>query len=206
MNTCSSSCIIRGETVQEVGVLSASGEFIIEKNAYVDDLLEEECRAAFNKGVEKGEKIGYEKSREEIKIFIDLLQTMARKILEYKHRLLDQLKPEVIEFAMTVCERLIRKELSQPEALVNLIHSLLTATKNSLKSDAIDIIVAPEDLSMLESHLSSFARLSNGVEGLTFRKDPLMRRGDVRLETKAGLLNYDLARELADLQTLVLQR
>lgn len=196
--------IIRGATIHETGVLSPSGEFLTEKKEGFTDLFEEECRVAFEKGVEKGEKLGYDQAREELKVFIDLLQTMSRKVLEHKHRLLDQLKPEVIEFAMTVCERLIRRELSQPEDLIALINSLLTATRNSLKGHTIAVILSPEDLQMMEAHIASMH--GHPLESLVFSADSLMRRGDVRLETKAGLLNYDISRELADLQMQVLQR
>lgn len=188
--------IIRGEIVREMTILSASGELITAQKEEFVDLVEEECQKAFQKGEEAGQKLGYYKAMEESKVFLNLLQTMSRKILEQKHRLLDQIKPEIIEFAMTVCERIIRKELSQPHVFARLIHSLLNAAIPSLDRDALQIVLSPDDLVLLDKR---------EIEGIRFLSDPLMQRGDCRIETPTGLLHYEISRELADLQAKVLQ-
>jgi len=198
--------IIRGETVHQVALLTPAGDLLHSKEEEFVDLVEEECRKAFQKGQEKGEKIGYYKALEESKVFLDLLQTMTRKILEQKNRLFDQLKPEIIEFALSVCERVIRKELTQPQALVRLINSLLTSIAPSLKHDTIQIVLSPDDFVMLEKSFNQIHYDKREIEGVRFVSDPLMRRGNCRIETKSGLLNYDISRELADLQAKVMQR
>lgn len=196
--------IIRGEKVEDIAILTPTKElFFSENNLGNCDLFEEECRKAFQKGQEKGEKIGYEKGCQEGKVFIDLLRTMSRKVLEHKKRLLDQLKPEVIEFAITTCERILRKELTQPEVMVKLINSLLTIAATN--KETLRIVLSPEDLVLLEKHLKHIQYDKKEIEGVSFVSEPLMRRGDCRIETKAGLLNYDIGRELSNLQSKVLQ-
>lgn len=184
--------IIRGETVSTQILLTPSGELLSSEHEEFVDLVEEECRKAFLKGREKGEKIGHQKALEENKSYIALLQTMTQKVLEHKKRLLDQLKPEVVEFSIAVCERIIRKELSNPQALARLIQTLLVSTHK-----AVRVVLAPDDLALLEGI---------DLEGVECVVDSLMRRGDCRIETTAGLLNYDISRELGDLQAKVLQR
>ncbi|MCC5832891.1 MAG: hypothetical protein JJU12_07610 [Chlamydiales bacterium] len=198
--------VIRGESVKEVALLSSTGELMHPKGEDHACLVEEECRKAFQRGEEKGEKIGYHKAVEESKVFLDQLQMMARKILELKNRLLDQLKPEIVEFTLAVCERVIRKELSQPQALVRLINSLLVSATPSLKNDTIQIVLSPDDFVILEKSFTQIQYDKREIAGIRFVADPLMRRGDCRIETKTGLLNYDISRELADLQSKVLQR
>ncbi len=195
--------VIRGEAFYQVALLTSNGELLQQEGEACADLVEEECRKAFQRGQEKGEKIGYRKALDESKVHVDLLQTMARKILEQKKHLLDQLKPEIIEFAIAVCERVIRKELTQPQALVRLINSLLASATPSLKNDTIRIVLSPDDFVMLEKSFHHIQYDEREVEGVRFVSDPLMRRGDCRVETKTGLLNYDISRELADLQSKI---
>ncbi len=197
--------VIRGETVQQTLLLTPNGELLGTNKEDFTDLVEEECRRSFQKGQEKGERVGYYKALEESKMFVTLLQTMTRKVLEQKNRLLDQLKPEIIEFSMSVCEQVLRKELSQPHALVRLIHSLLVVVTPSLKDDSIKIVLAPDDFLMLENHFDEIQYDKREVKGIHFVSDSLMRRGDCRIETTSGLLNYDISRELNDLQAKVLQ-
>lgn len=199
--------IIRGDPIQESSVLLANGELLLLKNNEKPaDLYEKEWTKAFQKGQEKGEQIGFEKAKEEIKVLLDLLQIMAAKLLEQKMRLLDQLKPEIIEFVIAICERIIRKELTQPEALVKLIHSLLLTASPAMEQDLVHIILAPDDLVLLGGELDYIQYDKQLIKGIRFVADPLMRRGDCRIESKTALLNHDISRELLDLQSKLLQR
>ncbi len=141
----------------------------------------------------------------EVKSLLDVLQTLSHKLLDYKQRLLEQLKPEVVEFSISVCERMIRKELSQPEVMVKLINSLLSYAASKIHTDTVHLILSAEDLVTLENHLASIHYDKREIGGVTLRSDPLMKRGDCRIETPTGLLNYSLSRQLDDLQSKVLQ-
>lgn len=195
--------IIKGiGNIQETAILTASGELLhSEGNKGFANLIEEECRKAARDGEKRGEKIGYEKAKEEMQIHLNLLQKMTRKILEEKTRLLDVIKPEIVEFSLKVSEHLIRQELTRPESLIKLINSLLTvATTSVFEHDCVHVILAPEDLSLLEKRFSEIHFDSRTIGQLRFGCDPLMKRGDCRIEMKSGLLNYDIERELSSLQ------
>lgn len=199
--------IIRGEHIHETAILSGNRELLFfNKREAAHDLYEEEWDKAFQKGQEKGELIGFEKAKKEIAPFLDLLQTIAAKLLEQKGRLLDQLKPEIIEFVIAISERIIRKELSQPEALVKLIQSLLASASPAMQQDVLQIILSPEDLILLEGQLNQIHYDRQQIKGIRFVADPLMRHGDCRIESKTSLLNHDISRELLDLQSKLLQR
>jgi len=197
--------ILRGECIHEVALLTATRElYFIEKDPS-HSFIEEECRQAFQKGKEKGEKIGYEQILNDSRVLLELLQALIKKLMEQNKRLLEHLKPQVVEFAIAVCERIIRKELSQPEAMVNLINSLLNVSASRLYGTPLNIILAPDDLVMLESHFAKIQYDKHEITGTSFRADPFLKRGDCRIETPTGLLNYTISRELADLQTKILQ-
>jgi flagellar assembly protein FliH len=198
--------IIRGERIEALAVLKQNRELdFSEKNGIENSFLEEECQRAFQHGSKAGEKIGYEKALNETKVHLDLLQAIADKLLEQKKRLLDQLKPQIIEFAITLCEKIIRNELKSKEALVKLIHSLLTISLSQSRQESLQIFLAPDDLIMLEGHLAQIQCDKHIIAEITFRADPMIKRGDCRLETQTGLLNYSISRQLSDLQTKILQ-
>jgi flagellar biosynthesis/type III secretory pathway protein FliH len=196
--------IIRGEKICTTAALTSSKKLHFPETNEPLPFVEEQI-SAFKKGEVQGEKRGYERAMSETHMLFTLLQKLAEKLLEQKNHLLDQLKPEVIEFALAICERVIRKELSQPEIMVHLINSLLTFSTPQFRHDTLRIVLAPEDLIMLENHLSHIQFDKREIEGLRFHSDPLMRRGDCRIEGQNGVINHTISRELADLQAKILQ-
>jgi flagellar biosynthesis/type III secretory pathway protein FliH len=197
--------IIRGEKVKESLLLTATRELFNSDLPMHGSFFEEECHKAFEDGIKRGEELGYEKFVAEAKTFLDLLTLLAHKLLDQKKKLLDQLKPEIVEFSMHVCERILRKELSQPESMAALINSLLNLCAHQFKEETLHVFLAPEDLGMLEGYLSQMSNSHREIKGVSFQADTLIRRGDCRIEAKAGLLNYSISRELADLQAKILQ-
>lgn len=169
------------------------------------DLVTIERIEAYQKGKEEGERQGYEKAQKELEAFVNLLQTMAAKILEQKKSLLEHLKPEIIEFSLAICERVIRQELAQPEKLARMIDSLLATATASLQGDLVKIILSPDDLILLENHLTKIQYDKHEIKGIRFNPDPTIRRGDCRIEAKTGLLNCTISRELEDLRSKVLR-
>ncbi len=188
--------VIRGEKIERVLRCSSDGRL----EPFQED------QSAYQKGLKKGEEEGYDRAKKEFAAFYTLLQSLADKILEHKKHLFQQLKPEIIDFAITLCERVIRQELSQPEKLVRLIDSLLTAATTSINGDMVKIILSPEDLVLIETHRSKIQYDKREIKGLRFVPDPAVRRGDYRIETKRGILNCSIARELEDLRSKVLRQ
>lgn len=197
--------IIRGESISESALLTATKELYFTNNAIPPSFVEDECRLSFQKGQEDGKKIGYACALHEINSLFELLQTLSKKLLEQNKRLLEQLKPEIVEFAISLCERIIRKELSHPEALVQLINSLLNVSATHLRNAKLNIILSPDDLVMLETQLIKIQYDQREIEGISFHSDPSVQRGDCRIETPSGLLNYNISRELANLQAKIFQ-
>ncbi len=188
--------VIRGETIKRVLRYSSEGN--------LEPIQEDQ--SSYKKGQKKGEDEGYDRAKKEFAAFYTLLQSLADKILEQKKRLLQQLKPEIIDFAITLCERVIRQELSQPEKLVRLIDTLLTAATTSINGDMVKIILSPEDLVLIESHRNKIQYDKREIKGLRFVPDSAVKRGDYRIETKRGILNCSIARELEDLRSKVLRQ
>ena len=194
--------VIREEKITEIAVLTTAKTLLFSEDNHADhSFLEEEYQTAFQHGKTEGETVGYTRALDELQALFVLLQNLTQKLLEQKHRLLDRLKPEIVELAIAISERVIRKELSQPETLLKLIHTLLSCCSSEGGGDVVRITLASEDVAMIERHLNK-----NIIEGIVLHADPMLMRGDCRIEMRTELLNYSISRELAELQAKILQR
>lgn len=163
--------------------------------------LEEGKKQAF----EEGMKEGYEKSKTELVDVFDLVNSMADRVTEEKQRLVNLFKPELIKFAMGVCEAMLRFELSHPQVLVSAIERLILDAKPILSGEKINVVLSPDDLKMLEERLNDIKYDPHDVRKIHFETDFAIPRGDLRVETPMGLINFDVNRLLSDLQTDLLE-
>jgi flagellar biosynthesis/type III secretory pathway protein FliH len=207
--------ILKNESIQGTIACSPEGE-VYEKQTkedYFQQYLKDECQKAYRKGKEEGIAQGYIQSKDEMAAFLELIQSISSKVLEEKKRLMDQLKPEIIEFCIAVAEKIIRQELSHKEKLSKLIDSflqLITPPINSLNTsrnsiETIKISLSPEDLELLEDCFEHFNYEKGDMTAIKFVSDPLMVRGDLRMETKSQFLNFSVNRELEDLRSKILR-
>lgn len=195
--------IIRNETVQGVVRCLPGGEVTgaREISEGFHELLNLERAKAFAMGKEEGEKSGYRKAKEEIQTLFHLLQAISDKMLEQKKELFSHMRIEVIELVIAIAERVIRLELSQPEKMAKLIESFLDHT--AFQGEIVKIFLAPEDMSMMEAALHKLEYDRSEIKGVRFESDVLQRQGDVRIETKASMMNFQLMRELEDVRQKV---
>lgn len=163
-----------------------------------NELMRDEIQQAFRQGKEEGERQGYAKAREETQHLCALLHTIANHLIEHKKRLLTHLKPEVIEFAFQLTERLVRHELSHPESFVKLIHALINQAMTAFAGQPLTLFLGPEDLMQLEHIITPSSK-----QGLHLLADPKLRPGDCRIESAGGLINADVMRELAMLKNTI---
>lgn len=196
--------------VQQSGELYVVGKGMIvdseEQHESMFELLQEESAKAFERGRAEGERKGYEKAKEESLALVQMLETIIGKILEQKKRLFEHLKPDIVELSMAIAERIIRIELAQGDKLVRLIESFLTLSGPSFQGELVKVILSPEDLVMIEGHLTRLSYDKKEIKSVRFLADPLIHRGDCRIETKTALLNFTIARELDDLRSKVLRQ
>jgi|GEM_PF-1961691 len=168
----------------------------------VEQLLEQERAKAFQEGLKQGTQAGYESAMKEVQTHIHFLQKISVKLLEEKEALFQRLRPEIVELCMAICEKLLRKQLANSQTFIQVIRSLISSLPFFSKQEAIHVLLCEEDFRMIEKELSS---LHLDCEGLEFHADSLLERGDVRIETKLGIMNCSLNRELENLQSQILQ-
>ncbi|NGX60768.1 MAG: hypothetical protein K940chlam9_00236 [Chlamydiae bacterium] len=178
--------IIRGGQVDEEGVYTSEGRWLVSETKSCQELLQPPLK----RGIEENEA------------WLTLIEKIGKTLLDYKKELLEKIKPELIEFSLRVCERVLRNELADPENLTRLIDSLFSSAFSLFEEEKLTLFLAPHDLARLEASLLSEKKW----EMVRLCVDPMMQTGDVRIETKTRMCRYDLSRELALIQENVLQR
>ncbi|MCP5468985.1 MAG: hypothetical protein H7A36_00570 [Chlamydiales bacterium] len=196
--------ILKSVHVAKELYLTPSRELVEEEREDAfESLFAEEYQKAKSRGKSEGEQLGYEKAAHELASLVSLLQRLSERLLEQKKRVLEQLKPEVVHFALRVCERVIRKELQEPDTFVHLINELLGEAIHAFAGEKIKIFLAPQDLETLQKHLGKVYYNKSEVPNLSFHVDELMCSGDCRIEAASGVLNADLEHVLDDLNTKI---
>lgn len=185
----------------------------------LDEIWQAGIDEGYRKGLHEGQKQGYEAGKEEafedgfkegaqqirseLKVAVELTNKIANSLVIKKEELFEQVKPEIIKFSLAVCEKMLRKELSQSKPFMDLLESLLDQTKSILKDADIIAYLAPEDIAMLEKEMKNIG-LNHSFTNAKISADPFIQRGNCRIETALGLVNFDINRLLSHLEERVL--
>ena len=165
------------------------------------------------KGREAGETTGYEKGLEEGKASvveqlqetIDLLQTGASELNERQKMLFDEATPELVRFSLKVCERVLRSHLEETGAFVDLLKNIFSSARPVMKEVPCDLYLSQEDYDQVHTAFNDFGIDSGEAKSVSLLSDEKLKRGDVKLETPLGLVNFDIERLLKDLEKKTLE-
>lgn len=154
---------------------------------------------------ETGLREGMQKTRNELKHLVQLVNTVALGLATKQEGIFEQIRPEIIKFILNVCEHMLRRSLTDSKSFIQLIELLLHETKSILKDGVITVVMASEDLELFERDLQKLSYDRDEIKKLCFVVDKAIERGNCRVETSLGLVNFDIKRMLADLEKKVLE-
>lgn len=157
------------------------------------------------KGLEDGREEGRISSEETLKEELALLQSLSKELSEKQAELIEHNRSEIIRFALSVSEVIIRRELKDPDSFADLIEGLIQQAAPVVRESLAHIYLNPEDLQMLQVALDRLSISPEQRDLLSFQSDNSIRRGDCRLEAPMGLLNFDVARQVASIEHRVLE-
>lgn len=156
-------------------------------------------------GLTQGLKEGEEKVRRELQDALSVMQQCQEKLQAQQQVLYEDARPELVKFAVCICERVLRSHLQDSDKLVQMVQTLLLQARPILHDVVADVIVSPEDLQSLQGAIDASYFEVGGVKKINFVAEDSMKRGDCRIETPMGLLNFDIKRILNDLEKKTLE-
>lgn len=179
-----------------------------EKSGYKKGLQDGQTQgyeAGRSEGLELGFKQGLITARGQFKDSISMLNLIAAAFQIKKEEIFEQVKPDIVKLCLILCEKLLQKELKDPLAFASLIDKLLQQVKSIIKDVPVDVVVAPEDLEMLKNNMEAIGETGEALKQIHFIAETTMERGNCRLETSLGMLNFNIQRVLKDLEVKVLE-
>ncbi|MCS7044459.1 MAG: FliH/SctL family protein [Bryobacteraceae bacterium] len=146
-------------------------------------------RDAYQQGLEEGR-------RQAAAQWDAALQRLARSLEEiagYKPRLRLEAEREVVELALAIARRILRRELHiDPEAVLGLVKA---AMEKAAQREITEIRVHPGHAELVRAHL---ARIG-APEALEVRADAALEPGAVVLETARGLVDASIETQLDEI-------
>jgi flagellar biosynthesis/type III secretory pathway protein FliH len=156
---------------------------------------------------EAGFKDGIEISKNTFEVCLDLLEKTRKTYQTAKDKLIDEARPEIIRFCMTICKAILLEQLKDPQTFLKHIETLIQQAEISLKGSSINLSISSSDYEMLQkAALATNEEFSLKFNSLKFSVDPTLPRGCCRLESLTGLVNFDIHRVLEDLERKVLEK
>lgn len=179
-----------------------------EKSGYRKGLEEGHLRGfetGKGEGLEVGYKLGTENAYLEIKSNLELLKAISKTFFDKQNLMFEEAKPELIRFCIAICESILRQTLSNPITFASHIERLLNEAKDIIKDTTADIILAPEDFNKLQTTIEMMNGNSADFKKLNFIPDSSFERGNCRIETPLGLLNFDIKRLLDEIEKMTIE-
>jgi flagellar assembly protein FliH len=177
--------------------------------------------SGYKRGLHKGQQQGYAAGRQEgleigfkqgaliaqdqFKDAVSMLNLIAASLQIKREEIFELLRPEMIKFNIRLMEKLLQEHLKNPSALMTLIEKLLLQIQSTIKDVPIKVLVSPEDYQIINQNLANIDSSSATVSQIHLLSDVTVQKGNCRLETTLGMLNYDIPRLMKDLEIKVLE-
>lgn len=156
-------------------------------------------------GVEEGKNYQNEEKEARLDDSIALLLKLREDFKKHYDKLFDQLKPELVELCLQICNKILSVELENKQNMIQVIESVLKKARPIFGEGDVQLSFSEEDFEALEPYLGKLKGQHPQVKALNFQADDTLKKGDVRLETPLGIMQFDLDRQIEDLRENLLR-
>lgn len=171
------------------------------------DRLQRASQEGFREGYRKGKADGLQEARQETAAARLLFVRAAEAIQGSSRELLRQLEGRMVELALTVAEKLVRREAAEHREFV--LQSVREALVRVEEQGRLLVRVNPAELELARAHRGSWAELSEGLDRLEIVADrrvpaggcvveTALRQIDARIETQLDRLTRAIRQQLEE--------
>jgi flagellar assembly protein FliH len=170
--------------------LSSSGEESWEN--FLENEMEKVKKVFYQKGFEEGKR----KAETSILILKELLKQAVEKLEVEKQNFLKKSEKQLIEMALAISKKIIRKEVSVDQEIIRKIaREALQRVVNS-GSEKVVMRISPRDWeSIMQIHQELLFPDKSGSE-IKIEKDENIQPGGCIVETERGLVNASIEHQL----------
>jgi len=167
--------------------------------------FDRELQFSYDKGLEEGKLIGYQKAEEDFRKKFENLTKTFQRFEEEKQNFFQKSEKVLIDFTLKIAEKILGE---LPRFLPGLIAQSVKKVLNVLGNEAmVEVYLNPEDMKDFKDLHQSFERALPNVERIVVKPDERITRGgcvvdtengkvDARIETQIHTLIQELRKEL----------
>lgn len=127
-------------------------------------LIEQE---AYNKGLEAGERLGFQSGLNKAKIVIEGIEKVYEEIKNIKEKFINEIEPEIINLSFEIAKKIIVSELSsRPELVLNIVNEAMK------KIEVIDKVIIKLNPALYEVFVDNKSKLISNNMDVHFDIDP----------------------------------
>lgn len=148
--------------------------------------LKAELETSFEEGVEQGK----EDAKRLVAEKVDEIFQAIEKMQEEKNKMLDEAKKPLVDFALSMAERIVQSEIkSNEETLLNLVDE---GINKLLESDKVVIRANAENMKFLKDKAEYFEKRLPHIKAVIFQEDNAIDSAGCIFETDLGFVESTL--------------
>ena len=150
-------------------------------------------RAAFQEGYAEGERAGLETALEQYRGSIASFGRTAQELAALKPNLRAEAEKELVELALTIARRIVRRELSvDPTTVLSLVR---TCFDEYQRAEVHSVRVSPADFELVSAYFED-----NPAQNLEIQSDSAVSSGGAIFETSQGQLDARVETQLSEIE------
>ncbi|HHY47671.1 MAG TPA: hypothetical protein GX506_10295 [Firmicutes bacterium] len=153
---------------------------------------------AFRSGYDDGLSKAASDLSSEIEGLVNALRSARDAILAQKRDMMKAAEQELIELALEIASRIIRREIARDSSCV--IEVIEDALRHTSGEGMITVRVAETDLERARGALPAFQKLLDGAHDLKILPDPRVEPGGCIVETQFGTVDARPARQFEQIR------
>jgi type III secretion protein L len=173
---------------EEMGTILEASRYVQEAKG-IFQRAQTDLHSASQQGREQGYRDGYNEGRRAA------LEDLGRAIEEMRAKLLTS-EEELVGIVMSAMQRILGE--MDDDSIAR--HCVKRALQDAADSAWVELRVAPEDMPIFAHFLEQIAMEAGSIEIRALHADPLLKDGEMILDTPKGRVHIGLRQQLARLQ------
>lgn len=172
------------------GAQGSASRMLEEAARQAEALREQAVREGYRDGYEAGAREGRERAEREgqrrWQEALRAVQSAVQELGKLRSEAVAAAEADMVKFALLAAEKILRKELANPERTLDIARSLLAEVRDESRIT----LYLPEGVQLAEDEALKLADgdSSGGIQ-LVVKHDPTLSLGDVRIETAWGWID-----------------
>ncbi len=145
------------------------------------------------KAFQQGEEKGYNLAKKELSSAFFILNKLSQNLISRLQKLSDELKPELINLCIHICEKIILQKLTNSNSIRSLLENIINQSFQ-INNQVFHITLSKKDFDILSPLIQKHQAIIGKKN--TWEIDLSLSPGSYRIHTKKKLISYHLHEEL----------